>query len=483
MSDVIDTVPLCVDCDGTLIRTDLLHEACFRMLKRAPWRLLLLPWWALRGKAHLKDKLAQVTSFDWEVIPLREAVVARVREARAHGRRVVLVTASPSVWAQGLAAHLGCFDEVMASTASLNLAGAAKRDALVARFGVGGFDYIGDSRADLAVWTHAREAWVVAKSPRLLRAVRSIAPVCVVIESDFTGPMTYLRALRPHQWVKNVLIFVPVVAAHRNGWQDDLVAASVAFIAFSLAASAVYVLNDLLDLDADRTHSRKRFRPFASGNLALSRGALMLPILLGCALAVAAAVTTEFLALLLLYLVLTALYSFWLKRQVIVDVLLLAVLYTVRILAGSASTGIVPSFWLLAFSMFLFLSLAMVKRYCELRLSLAEQRPSLIGRGYHVSDLPVLVSIGIASGMVAVMVFALYINAPETSNVYSNSYVLWLVPLLLLYWISRIWMKANRGEIDQDPVLFAIRDWQSLVVVGISLMLFLLASGKYISLY
>ncbi|GIX23391.1 MAG: membrane protein [Caldimonas sp.] len=475
MNSTTATVPLCVDCDGTLIRTDLLHESVFLLLKHAPWKLVLLPWWLLRGKAFLKERLAQAVQFDWSTLPLNEEVVALARQAREAGRPVVLATASHRLLAEPLARHLGLFDDVLATDGPTNLSGSRKSDQLSERFGPKGFDYVGNDRKDLPVWSAARQAVVVSSDVRLIEAAKSATRVSRVIPSHSPGLRAYLKALRLHQWLKNVLVFVPLVAAHRLTSSEGLVQALLGFLAFGLCASAVYVLNDLVDLEADRRHVRKRNRPFASGLIPVWHGAFMIPALLGASFATAWWLPIEFVGVLAGYFLCTLAYSLALKRQVVVDVLMLAGLYTLRVVAGGAATGIVPSFWLLAFSMFIFLSLALVKRYSELLVTLQQDQDRPSGRGYTVTDLPVLMSVGTSAGMVAVLVFALYINNPDIPAVYDNPLWLWLVPPLLLYWVSRLWMKTHRGEVDDDPLVFALRDWQSLTVVGLSAVLFSVA--------
>lgn len=476
MTNQLDNnITLCVDCDGSLIRTDFLHESILGLLRSRPWILFLLPWWLLRGKAYLKAEIARHVAIDVTSLPLNEEVLDLVRQARAAGRRVALATASHRFPAEALAAHLALFDEVLATEGDVNLTGAAKRAMLVSRFGDRGFDYIGNDRQDLKVWIAARRAVVVSSNMALARAAASVTVVERVVAVPPAGLFTYFRCLRLHQWLKNLLVFVPLFAAHHFHVHAELVQTLLAFLSFSLCASAVYVLNDLLDLESDRRHVRKRLRPFAAGLIPVWHGVLLIPLLLGAAFVLALWLPWAFAAVLAAYFGSTLAYSMLLKRQVIVDVLMLAGLYTMRVIAGGAATAIVPSFWLLAFSMFLFLSLAMVKRYSELQLTLRQNKSEAAGRGYVVEDLPVLMSVGTGSGLVAVMVFALYINSPETRDTYSGPLWLWLVPPLLLYWISRIWMKAHRGEVDDDPVVFAIRDWQSVVVVCMIGLLFFLA--------
>jgi len=475
MSTQNQDAPLCVDCDGTLIRTDLLHESVFLVFKRAPWKLLLLPFWLLRGKAYMKMRLAQSSHFEWATLPLNEEVVALIKQARDAGRRTVLATASHRLLADAFAARLQLFDEVLATDGSTNLSGRSKRDLLVARYGERGFDYAGNGRTDLAVWAAARRAIVVSSSSSLVRHAARSTQVERVIRQPRAGLAAYLRGLRLHQWLKNLLVFVPLLAAHQLSLGAPLWQAVTAFFSFSLCASSVYVLNDLLDLSSDRQHVRKRKRPFASGLIPISHGAMLIPVLLASAIALASLLPLEFIGILGIYFIFTLSYSLWLKRQVVVDVLMLAGLYTLRVVAGAAATHIVPSFWLLAFSMFLFLSLAVVKRYSELLITLQQNKSEAAGRGYVVQDLPVLMATGTSSGMVAVLVFALYINNPDITRIYKDPEWLWLVPPLLLYWVSRLWMKTHRGEIDDDPVVFAIRDWQSLAVVVVAAFLFIMA--------
>ena len=468
--------PLCVDCDGTLIASDLLYEAFFLMLKQYPLGLFLLPFWLLKGKVYLKERLAERVTFNWETLPYRPEVMDMIEKARDQSRQVVLVTASPREWANGIAAHLGCFDQVLATENGVNLSGKNKANQLVKIFGERNFDYAGDMPVDLHVWAHAATAIVVSSSNELAQSASQRSKDMQHIKTPRAKFLVYLKALRVHQWLKNLLITVPLLAAHQLNAFEGLIQVFYAFIAFSLCASSVYVLNDLLDLDSDRQHIRKRKRPFAACTIPLSQGLLMIPLLLGLALAVSLLLPSHFILVLAAYFVMTLAYSIRLKRQVIVDVMLLAGLYTMRIIAGAAATAITPSFWLLAFSMFIFLSLALVKRYSELLITLQSNKKTAAGRGYSVNDLPVLMSLGVSSGLGSVLILALYLNNPETNLMYPNTMWLWLMPPLLLYWVSRMWMKAHRGQVDDDPVVFAAKDWQSLLVLSISACIFIAAS-------
>jgi 4-hydroxybenzoate polyprenyltransferase len=352
---------------------------------------------------------------------------------------------------------LGIFDRVIASDATRNLKGDWKAAALVAEFGERGFDYVGDSTADLPVWSASRRALVVG-SPTLVDRVQRVASLEKVFENPSVRIKDWARALRVYQWVKNVLVFIPLFAAHRGGDVQLVSQAFIAFLAFSLCASSVYIINDLLDLETDRTHSRKSSRPFASGRLSIRSGVAVAPILLAMAFLLSAALPPAFLAVLSLYFVVTLAYSMRLKRTTVLDVLLLAGLYTLRLLAGAAAVSVQASFWLLAFSMFLFLSLALVKRVSELHGMPADTTDRPSGRKYRREDLPVLMSMGTAAGYTAVMVLALYINSSASEVLYRRPEALWLLCPLLLFWISRVWLVTYRGQMHDDPIVFAFRD-------------------------
>ena len=464
--------PLCIDCDGTLIRTDLLHESVLLLVKASPLSLLKLPFWLMKGKAHLKQQIAQRVSLNAQSLPYEPEVLELIKQARTQGRNVVLATASPRGQAEAIATHLALFDRVEATDANTNLAGHNKAAHLEKLFGRGGFDYAGNSRADLPVWAASAGAIVVSSSQSLQKAAAASVAVLQVVKPLPQSLKVYAKAIRVHQWLKNLLVFVPVLAAHQIS-PGPIKAALLAFVSFSLCASAVYVINDLLDLSSDRLHARKRNRPFASGALPISQGLVMAPALLLTSALIATQLPLAFVATLLAYFVVTCLYSFWLKNQVIVDVLMLASLYTSRIIAGSAATLIVPSFWLLAFSMFMFLSLAIVKRYSEMLVAIQQNKTKAAGRGYLVSDMPVLVSLGASAGYMAILILALYVNSPDLNGLYPRRWALWLALPPLLYWISRVWMKTHRGEMHDDPVVFAATDKQSwilAVLIGCALL-------------
>jgi 4-hydroxybenzoate polyprenyltransferase/phosphoserine phosphatase len=466
---------LCVDVDGTLIRGDLLFESLVLLIKRNPLYLLYLPLWLLRGKAALKSELAARVTLNVAALPYNEDLVEWLQGEHARGRSLWLVTASNERLAASVAAHLGFFDGVLASDERRNLAGAAKAATLVERFGERGFDYCGNETRDLAVWERAHGAIVVQGS----RELEQQAAACTTLVRSFpstTRPLEALiRELRPHQWAKNILVLMPLFAAHKAGDVRADLSALLAVISFSVCASSVYVLNDLLDLEADRAHPRKCKRPFAAGDLSISTGIILAPALLCVGMLVAAYLPPRFWTVMATYYALTLAYSFALKSLVLVDALSLAGLYTLRIIAGAAAVVVPLSFWMLLFSVLLFLSLAFVKRFAELESLRRQQRLRATGRGYGVEDLPVLQSLGAASGYLSVLVLALYVNSPDIQALYRQPKLIWTLCVLVLYWVSRIWLTAQRGQMHDDPVVFALRDRESLLLGLLAVVTIVLA--------
>lgn len=469
------SVPLCVDLDGTLIHSDLLLESALLLLKRNPVNLLRMILWLLQGKAALKAQIASRVELNPAALPYNREFVEWLKSERAAGRSIWLCTAANDRLAGLVAGHLGIFDGVIASDANTNLAGESKASRLVERFGERGFDYCGNERRDLTIWRHARGA-IVANGNGALE--RDAAQSTTLLQSFPRKAKTFkamVRAVRPHQWAKNVLIFVPLFAAHHANDADALESVCLAVVAFCLCASSVYVLNDMLDLEADRAHPRKSKRPFAAGDLSILAGLMIVPVLLCAAIAITVFLPPRFQIVFATYYTLTVAYSFGLKGRVIVDALALAGLYTLRIIAGSAAASVPLSFWLLLFSVFLFLSLAFVKRYAELDSLRRRNLLRAAGRGYHVEDLPLLQSLGTAAGYLSVLVLALYINSPAIEPLYRWPKMIWLLCVLMLYWISRVWMKAQRGEMHDDPVVFALKDRISLAVGALALVSVVLA--------
>jgi 4-hydroxybenzoate polyprenyltransferase len=466
--------PLVIDLDGTLLRSDLLIETGLLYVRDRPTRLMAPLRWLMKGKAALKCGLSEATDLDVTSLPYETAVLRLIEAERTRGRRVVLATASHLRLAERVAGHLSLFDEVIATDGHRNLSAKTKRDALVGLFGERGFDYAGNSVDDLAVWRSARYAYVVNAGTRVERLASALGNVQSVLRSEPPALRDWAKALRLHQWLKNLLLFVPLLTAHRYTEWRLIVDALLAFFCFGLCASSVYVLNDLLDLVDDRHHPVKRNRPFAAGKLSIHSGLLVFPILLAGAFAVALwQLPLAFSVGLASYFALTLAYSLVLKRRMVIDVVALAGLYTLRVIAGALALDIPLSFWLLAFSMFMFLSLALVKRYAELhQLRLQGGVQKARGRGYFLGDLPMVASLGAAAGYMAVLVMALYINDAETAQHYERPEYIWLACPLLLIWISRVWMLTHRGQMNEDPVIFAVRDRISLVIGALVVVVF-----------
>lgn len=477
MTDIPEEKPLCVDLDGTLVRTDLLFESALVLLKRNPFLVLLMPWWLVQGRAFLKREIARRAQLKIKSLPFNSEFLAWLQREHSRGRKIVLATATDEILARQVAAHCGVFAEVMASDGTTNLSGRNKRDQLVRRFGKKGFVYAGNSRVDLCIWDQAAEAVMVNGSDRLTARVRAKTEVKRVFPPLVWRASAFIKALRVHQWVKNLLIFVPLFAAHEVKDWPRLDEAIRAFFAFSFCASAIYILNDLLDLGADREHPTKQWRSFASGALPVAAGFFLIPGLLAGSFAAAWGLNGKFLVILGLYLALTVLYSFFIKAMLLGDVMCLAGLYTIRIFAGGVATAVPVSNWLLAFAMFFFLSLALAKRTSELYQLRLARRSSPDGRSYLVNDLEQLASLGTGSGCLSVLVLALYINSAEVKAFYLHPERLWFVCPLFFYWISRIWLLAHRGEIHEDPVVFALKDKVSYAVGFFILAVAVFATG------
>jgi len=478
-------VPLAVDLDGTLIRTDLTWEALAGLLRTHPLALLAVPFWLLRGRAFLKQQLARRVRVDPAVLPYNQPFLDWLKEQKRAGRTLILATASDTSLATPVAKYVGIFDDVLASDGATNLRQRAKLAALTQRFGARGFDYAGNSAPDLAVWEGAREAVVVNAGAALTERAAQRAKIGRTFPSTALFWLPLLRALRPHQWIKNLIVFVPALTAHRLGERPVVLAAARAFAAFCLCASAAYLVNDLADLEADRHHALKRRRPFASGELPLAVGFILAPLLLLVGLGLTLSLPASCTGVIAAYFIAALIYSWRVKQVPMLDVFFLAGLYTLRLAAGHTAARVIWSAWLLVFSMFIFLSLALVKRFQELRAARRanpEQRSAapasqVRGRGYMAADMEVVTMMGIASAFIAVLVLALYVTSEQVLKLYAHPNLLLLACPLLLYWLSRIWFLAHRGQMDEDPTAFAIKDWVSYFIGGLTLLVLWLATG------
>lgn len=464
MSSSLAEPPLCVDLDGTLVKSDTLYDSLLLLARCKPRLLFQVPGWIAGGKANLKAKVSGEVSLDATRLPYNGPLLDYLVGEYRRGRTIYLATGADGVLAERVAAHLGIFHGVLASDGRTNLTGGNKLGELKERFGLTGFAYIGNSSPDLELLSQAKEA-MVANPDFGLASRLHLRKISIARRFEDRPPLAQVlrKAIRLHQWSKNILVFAPFLLSHTFRLQT-IVAALVAFFCFSFCASATYIVNDLLDIETDRHHPHKRFRPFAAGDLSVLHGVALACLLIALAVTGVLFLPRLFAVMLLLYTFTTLAYSFLLKKVALVDVLLLSGLYTWRMLAGGAATDTPISAWLAAFSLFLFLSLAMVKRFSELENLREKGMSPANGRGYQISDIEQLRAFGTASGYAAVVVFALYISRTEVTDLYHHPSRMWLIAPLMILWISRVWLLASRGELDEDPVIFATRDRMSLFI-------------------
>jgi 4-hydroxybenzoate polyprenyltransferase/phosphoserine phosphatase len=451
---------LCVDLDGTLIRGNVLWECVLLLLKTRPFTLLLLPYWLLSGRAHFKRQLAARVQLNPARLPYRPQVLELLQREKTAGRRIALTTAADRTLATTISDYLGLFDEVHASDGQVNLKGQAKAALLTYHYADTGFEYVGDSTADVEVWRHAQAAYVVGTEARAEQAAAVTTLKATILEprtSWRTSVRTWISALRGHHWAKNLLLFLPLALSH-NLAIDPILRTLAGFVLYGVSASGLYILNDLLDLHSDREHPWKKERPFAAGQISIPEGLIVSLILLTTSLGLGFLLDSQFGLVLLGYATLTMLYSFYLKQLALLDVFILSSFYSFRILAGALISATPLSQWFLAFSMFLFLSLAMAKRYSELLHASDLVRAGNSGRGYHTGDRELLLSLGVGSSFSSVVIFSLYVHSPEVRLLYSSPEFLFLLCPIVLYWLSRTWLLAHRGELKEDPVTLAIRD-------------------------
>jgi 4-hydroxybenzoate polyprenyltransferase len=473
------TVPLCVDLDGTLVKTDTLIDSVLVLARQNPRALLSIPGWIAQGKAAFKRHVTQSITLDVAALPYNKPLLEFLFHQHAAGRSIYLATAADRTLADRIAEHQQIFQDVLASDGSHNLAGNNKLTAFRERFG-DQFCYIGNARPDLPILTACVEPMVANPSSSLLAGLHSAKIVPAHIFRDRQPALrAWLKAIRLHQWAKNTLIFLPLLLAH--AWKGPqamgtILGVAIAFFAFGLCASATYIVNDLLDIEADRRHHSKRRRPFAAGNLSAFSGMAVIVLFLvgSAALAIALPYVVGrvsaplgmpfgFAGWLALYAVTTTAYSLALKRVVLVDVIVLAGLYTVRIFAGGAAGDVPVSNWLGGFSVFFFLSLAFVKRFAELENLRLRGKAPTNGRGYLLDDIEQLRAFGTSAGYASVVVLIVYISNLDT-HLYHHPGRLWLLLPVLLLWVSQLWLLAARGELDEDPVVYAITDKRSLLL-------------------
>ncbi|MBR1284725.1 UbiA family prenyltransferase [Bradyrhizobium sp. AUGA SZCCT0177] len=471
--------PLILDLDGTLVRADMLLETVLALLRAAPWRLFEIGLWMLRGRAYLKRRLAEETNIEPDVLPFNEELLAYAADIAASGRPVYVATAADAKVAEKVVRRIAFIRGVIGSDGLRNLKGEAKAQVLAERF-PDGFDYAGDARADIPIWRVAENAIVVEAASSVEHAAAGVATVARVFPRP-SRIRALVRSMRPHQWAKNALVFVPLILAGLVSHVDAVYATTCAFLALGLVASSTYLVNDIWDLTDDRSHWSKRNRPLASGRLPLATAIAAVPIGLFAGLAVAALAGPATVAVVLLYLAITLLYSFALKRIPILDGFVLAGLFTLRLGAGIVASGAPPSPWLLVFAMFLFASLSFAKRHTEVARVIERGGTEVRGRGYKSIDLPLIMGIGMATGVAAVLIMVLYIiNDAFRQSFYGNTAWLWAFPAILFLFVCRIWLKCGRSELHDDPVAFAVTDRPSLALGGALMVCFGLAwSGVF----
>lgn len=477
LKTAIQQPPLYIDLDNTLSKTNTLHEATLGLLRTKPWYLFWLPFWLLRGQAYLWQRLSEHVSLNVALLPYRPEVLAFLKQEYEAGRELVLISGSHHTVVSNVAQHLALFHDALGSTESVHLVSERKLAAITEHAQQQPFDYIGDSRHDLPIWQASRKAIVVSGSNSLWQQAQKLAPATERIKPIQPPYLKAIfKAMRPHQWAKNLLLFAAVFLSHQFTQLPLVLNSALGFLAFSLCGSAVYVINDLADLEADRLHTKKRKRPFAAGDVSALTGAMLAVLLLAGATTVTLVLPKDFAFVLAGYFVLTLLYSVYLKEKLLIDVFLLGGLFTIRVWAGGACTGIAISHWALAFFMCLFLSLALAKRYSELASTVAERgEGALHRRNYRTSDMQFLLSLGCSSALISMLVVTLYINSADVVRYYRRPSLLWLICPLLGYWSSRLWLIAARGRLDEDPVLFTIKDKVSYLTGSIIALIVLLA--------
>ncbi|OPY94462.1 hypothetical protein A5906_13885 [Bradyrhizobium sacchari] len=457
--------PLVVDLDGSLLLTNLRYESFLNVLHLGFPASFAAVRALANGKAAAENDLAEASELDYATLPYNARVMELIQAAKERGTKVYLATAANAKHTKAIADHFGIFDGWFASDANTSLSGSLKAETLTAAFGKNGFDYIGNTPADLPVWEIANKAYVVGHSNSVKRRLVALKSNHVALDHSNATSAAWFKALRVHQFVKNLLIFVPSATSHQFTLAK-IIADVIAFLAFCVCASAVYILNDLLDLKSDRAHPRKRARPFASGLLELRTGLLIVPALLILSLMLSTTISLEFVGVLAGYFVLTSAYSLYLKRKMIVDVVVLAMLYATRVLAGGVAAEIQLSQWLFMFSMFIFTSLALIKRYVELSTRLDRGLPDRSDRDYRGGDADIVVTLAAASGLNAITIFALYVASPDVQMLYRHPKALWLICPILLYWIGRALMMANRRLMHDDPIVFALTDRISAIAIA-----------------
>ena len=468
-----DNRPLALDIDGTFLKTDMLFECFWAGLSRAPWKTLKVAVRHMGDPAKLKHELAGLANLRTDLLPVNQPVAALAEQAKAQGREVVLASASDQELVKRLASENGLSARVIASDGVTNMKGSKKADALVDAFGKGGFDYAGDSRADRKIWPSANRAIIVGQVPGAKEELTHAGHDIFDIPNRWRK-RDLLRALRPHQWVKNVLLFLPMLAAHDFSLSTIFLVA-MGVMSFSAAASCIYIVNDLLDLEADRLHATKHRRPFASGAVPISVGMATCAVIGLTALGISIYLGWVFATVIVTYMVLSLAYSLRLKRMRWIDIATLAGLYTIRVLAGAAASGVFISGFMLVFIFPVFISLGCVKRMTE--VALAENDERLPGRGYGKPDRSDLLNVAALGVLGALGAFFLYTLTEQARELYPTLWLLWVAMVPMGMWMIRMVRLGYLGRQDYDPIVFALTDKRGLGLLMFTLAFVFFAAG------
>lgn len=465
---------LFADLDGTVLATDSLYECLLSVLKNRFWLALLVPFWALRGRAFFKYKVAGYSIIDFSLLPYRSKVVAYLKTEKAKGRKIILATGATQIIANQVAENLKLFDFILASDKYTNNVGENKLKAIVSLNEGLEFEYIGDSTEDFPVLRSAAIATIVDRNNGLVNKLKKAKKKYTVVESVGFNWVAFLRLIRAHQWSKNLLIFSPIVAAQKFS-EISWAPVFFLFIGFCALASAVYIFNDLMDIDSDRAHYNKRYRPLAAGEFAIKAGWLTLFLGLIIAFSVAASISSQVVLLFLVYATANILYSILLKQLILVDVFILTSFYLARIIAGSLASSIELTSWFLSFAVLTFLSLALLKRYTEI-IEVGSFNDVLPGRGYRYIHAKPVLALGVISGLLSCLVLVMYMNSASILNIYERPFLLWLLCPCHLFWFTRMWILAVQRKMDEDPVRFAVKDPITYFLSGLIILLLALAS-------
>ncbi|WP_373414940.1 UbiA family prenyltransferase [Ensifer aridi] len=469
-------LPLVCDLDGTLIKSDSLHENLFDALFHSPRQLLrTIPNW-FKGRAALKEALANVRSIEPQLLPYREQMLELIRRAQSAGRETYLVTAADQSIANDVISYLGSFDGAKGSNGSLNLKSRRKLQWLQESFPEG-FIYAGDSAADLPIWEAASGAVLVGNGVKFENQVREAGVKVRTLSPEKRYPVKdWLSELRIHQWSKNLLIFLPLFLGRIVDDFHAVLKTTAGFLAFGLIVSATYIINDLADLEADRAHATKRFRAIAAGRISVISGFLACLFMLAAGIGMALLLDHQFALVVSVYLALTLAYSLRLKRVALLDVTVIGALFTLRVVMGQVLNGLAFSPWLLSFSAMFFISLALAKRHVEAMRACSVGKDVIEGRGYLPDDWPLTLGYGLASTSASIVIMLLFLALePRVTQLYHNPAWLYVAPLGVSIWLQRIWLLSHRMELHDDPIVFALNDKTSWFVGALIASAFVMA--------